>query len=544
MASRKPVTLLLALLLAGAGLAYVANVWRLRTYPFTDLPDHLTDAYLTRVLADPHEPLRRYYRLEITPLTPGILHAVFASRFADVETGARVHYTLYILLLLGGALALIRLGRGDPWMAALAALLLYNYSLSWGFVGFAMGIALALWAAALLVAFLARPTTSRALAVAGACVALFYAHPVMCVFGCLVVVLAVAARPGLGARWRWTGMAAAAPAALLLVHWLARLERFAGGWSASYYRLHYLPSLPGRVVRLLGNDNFRLGPGILGGVEGSLFTLPLAAGLVVLGVSAARRSRRPGPPWAAAWSALRDWTAQPGPGGAAAAARHVAVAFLAVAAGLYALLPHEPVLCWRFSALILLALVWIAALVVPERARPGVHVAVALLVAAHAAVWTLHFSEFQKRAEPFWELMHHQPLARDRTLAAIIESEPGAVFGQAFIHYQNYQLIWNHGPVATKAAEFEFRLIEPARPGLLPVYQERLSRWTDLRDRLEAYRGMDLLLVRGAHAAASVAASGGYDTLATRGDWVLFGRKKVPPAAAGPGVAHPGREPG
>ncbi|MBM4045950.1 MAG: hypothetical protein FJ279_12605, partial [Planctomycetes bacterium] len=67
-------TVLLVLFTTGILSVHLSNIWRLDTYPFTDLPNHLAEAYLFRVLPHADEPLREYYRVAATFFTPASLH--------------------------------------------------------------------------------------------------------------------------------------------------------------------------------------------------------------------------------------------------------------------------------------------------------------------------------------------------------------------------------------------------------------------------------------------------------------------------------------
>ncbi|MBM4080882.1 MAG: hypothetical protein FJ278_14350 [Planctomycetes bacterium] len=97
----------------------------------------------------------------------------------------------------------------------------------------------------------------------------------------------------------------------------------------------------------------------------------------------------------------------------------------------------------------------------------------------------------------------------------------------AFIHYQNYQLIWNHGVVPTKITEYRFQMIQQQEQRRLPVYHEWLDAIGDYRRLLGGYKGMELMLCRGSDELLDALTESGYVLIARRDKWRLF-RKGSP----------------
>ncbi len=533
---------LFGVLLGAVAALQLSNIWRLSLYPFTDLPNHLAEAYLVRALANPADALHAYYRLNITALTPNSLHALFCALFPDVEAGNRVFYSLYIVGLFAGALLVLKYGGGDLWAALLASLFLWNYSVMWGFTGYMLGIALLLLDLSLLARFIEQPTVRRALPLALLTLLLFYAHAQAFLLAIAVIGVAVVARRGFHLKHYLLGLATLLPSLIVMGLWIAQSPSFSQEESTTafllaYYRHNYLATVPGRFVRLPGNDNLRLAAGTMGGVIGALFVLAVILIGGALLVAAVRRWRRSGNARAAMRQALAHWTFFETPARVrtaatpARAARYTVLVFFLIALACYFVLPddlpHHNAIFVRISVLVFLGFSLIIGLMIPPAARRPVRALITIIVLAHAMLWFGYFSRFDLAAEPFRELMWHSPWAQEKTLAAMIDADPAELYWRAFPHYQSYQTIWNHGATPTKIVEQRFPLIQAQSDRALPRYREWVYTDTNYPRLLQEYAAMDLLLVHGANSLAAVQAHGGYEMADRRAEWLLF-RRVVP----------------
>jgi len=536
----KKFRLLFIILTAAILFVQISNIWRLDTLPFVDLPNHLAEAYLLRVLSAPDEPLKAFYRMDINFFTPGSLHAVFCSLFPDVEKGNKFFYTLYMMILVISMILLISMINGEIWAALLSALFLYNYSMMLGFAGFTMGIALVMLNMALLSQFLAKPSLARALSLTSLTLLLYYAHVLSFLFASTVILATVLSRRGFHVGHYLLGLSTLIPGLVLSGMWIGQSPAFGENsplisFMTSYYSQEYLGSIPHRLIKILGNDNFRVAPGTQGAIIGSLFILSLVIVIAGLIWAALHSNGKDGNLWAHTRRMFenrtfffkskepvvtRSWC-HPG-------SVHTALVFILIAGLCYFILPDElpdqPVLYQRFSVFIFLGLVWITASLIPQNVRKPVLVFFALIVIAHSWVWFQYFSQFKETSQPFHDLLYNTTWSRGRTLSAIIE-EP--VKGdKTFRHYQNYQLIWNHGPVSTRITDYRFRIIQPQRKDLPPPYHDSLYGEIEYNKLIDGYRDMELLLVYGPKALSAVSSHGGYVEIARRRDWALF--RKIP----------------
>lgn len=487
---------------------HISNIWRLETYPFTDLPNHLSEAYLLRALSDSHEPLQSFYRNEVTIFIPGTLHIFFCALFQDVELGNRVFYTMYMIILLLGTVLLVLYVKGDVWVALLSMLFFYNFNTMWGFTSYTMGLGLLLVAVAVLLRFNEKPTLFRALAVGGLMVLLYYCHILIFFFALVAFIVMILAQKEFTHN-HILGLIALAPGVILSLVWVNRSSSFSTstpGFLLDYYHREYVGTMLLRLYKMLCRDN-----PIAAGREGDLFSLafclPLLGGLV---------------------GGLLSHKSNNLEGTRTSKARHSAQLFLIVSALCYLFapdrLPGWAYFYERFSVIFLLGAIGVMSFVIPQKLLPLTRIGVAVMVIVHSGVWYKYFGEFDQVAKPFRTLLYKNPDAAGRSLGAII-ADYDFRGTHAFIHYQNYQLIWNGGAVPTKFLEYRFRLFGKRNPEALPNYHEWVMNETWAEWLLGRYKNMDLLLCRGSAALGDTVARRGYDLLGRDEGWMLFRKK-------------------
>ncbi len=161
-----------------------------RLYPFTDLPNHLAAATISRYYDDPSNRFAEFYALDRF-LKPNVFHQSFCGLplFPSVEAANRAFLCLYVLLLPLSVLLVIKRMGGNRWFAFLSFLLLYNYNASWGFVGFIFALPLVLISLLVSTGFIERPTPLRGFASAGLLAALFFVHALAALFSVLLYIV-------------------------------------------------------------------------------------------------------------------------------------------------------------------------------------------------------------------------------------------------------------------------------------------------------------------------------------------------------------------
>jgi hypothetical protein len=491
---------------------HLSSFWRLDILPYTDLSNHLAEAYLVKALSDPSNELNKYFVNEIKWFTPSSLHAVICSFPANVETANRIFYSLYPLILFFSMKRLTAHSSMSLMMASITFLLLYNYSMTLGFTGYTFGIALTLLTMVLLVQLIEKPGIFRMVLLAAAIVLLFYVHILTSLFACAGVVVSIVATGDMRIRQRISCLASLAPVLILIHVWIIHSSSFydrnlTSGFLYSYYTSDFLDSLPYRFKVVFMHDNLHLATGAMDAVVSFLLTLPIVAGCIlgVIGIH------------------LKKITSINLP------AKSIANVFIIVSSVCFfvlpARLPGQGVLLQRYSVFLLLGLIWRMSFIDWSRYRKFFVAVVVIFVTAHAALWFQFHSSFQKTAAPLRKLLCTTPGLEGKSLAAIIEDYNFRSL-PTYAHFQNYHLIWNHGIVPTKIWEYRFRLIGLKHQGLLPSYQEWVEKDSRFGRLFRIYENMDFMLCKGLDAFERTCESGSYVPVSSENQWYLLRKSK------------------
>jgi hypothetical protein len=491
---------------------HLAVVLSARLYPFTDLPDHLAAATIARAEREPSSPLAAAYVVDAFP-KPNTAHLVFCSLpiFPSAESASRIWIALCVVLLPVSVLVAIRRLGGNEWLAFPSFFFVYHYSVSWGFVGFALGVPLAVLFAALFVLDeRGARGTPRLLGAAAALVILYFVHILAALFSTFALFLAAAMRRRGAGRSLAAAAGACVPVAILAaVWWRDETRAYAGTGLAAFLSRYYREVFAERFLArgsVLIFDNYHLFAGKAGYAVATLFSLATLAG--------------------AAWAAGRG-------GGAALAAGRPrgssrassrAVLPLALAALLCCLLlpneiPQQSVLYERFSVLLFIAIVvWSAARAPAATPRPLV-VSLAALAVVHLALWTGYIFDFNRENAGF-DAAFLRPARDGMTLAGIVDDY--MYRGRpTYIHFPSYYIVWERDPATATLVDFRFAPVR-RRPGApaLPRYLEWAGKLGNYDGR---YRDMDYLLMRGGEPPA------GFVVSRRAGRWSLCERTVAAP---------------
>lgn len=493
-------------------LLHIVLINTARLFPFTDLPNHLAAATIHRYHGEAANRFAEFFSLDLFP-KPNVFHLLFCGLglFPSIEFANRAYLSLYAAALPLSLLFLIRRFRGDRWFALLAFPLLYNYSVSWGFVGFFFALPIVLVSFVLMTDFTERGGLQRGLLLAGLLASLFFVHALAALFA-LLIFLAVLLVHTKGDILRFLqGLPAAAPLALLLAAWWRSVP---GGMESlsflgNYYAGPFIRTLPNRV-HLLFLDNYHLFEGNAGVAVAAALSLVI----VVPSLIALRRAIRRGE-----WREVRSSAPF--------------VLFLC-ALGCFMLLPNriprQAILCQRFSmpALVSLALLGAAAAGprtaggrnnTARKARAALFTAAALL---HLVLWADYFADFNRENATFRPALF--PEDARGTLAGLVFDHTYRGW-PSYIHFPCYYTVWRRGIATTKLVDYRFSNVRRKAGGeRLPAYME----WAGSLDGYDGrYASADLLLVRGEPRGAAAPAVAGRELLREEGAWKLYGRTAV-----------------
>ncbi len=257
-----------------------------RLLPFTDLPNHLAASTIARHYGEPGNEFIRYYSVDLFP-RPNVLHIAFCSLniFPSVESANRAWFFLYALLLPLSALLLTRRLGGALWPAALSLLLLYSYSVSWGFAGYMIAVPLVLisaWASAGM-------AMKRGARLAAASVSLmllvFFAHALAALFAVVLHLAFMAgARDTRPARKAANCLTVLPVPAMLTAWWLYGRSFWFGRSTAEYLSCYYTGDFFATFinrVKILFLDNYNLFDGAAGIIIGTAFSLAIIAAALI-----------------------------------------------------------------------------------------------------------------------------------------------------------------------------------------------------------------------------------------------------------------------
>ena len=474
-----------------------------RLLPFTDLPNHLAASTIVRHSGEFGNEFAKYFSVDLFP-KPNVLHITFCSIkiFPSVEAANRVWYFLYVLLLPLSVLLLTRRLGGALWTAALSLLLLYSYSVCWGFAGYTMAIPLVLLSAYASAGMAMRSGPLCAAASAVLLLLIFFAHALAALFAIAVHLIFISFARDTKPLRRAASFTTVLPAAAMLIVWWFFGRSFWLGQSTSehlseYYSGEFFTAFPDRW-KILFLDNYNLFSGNTGVFAGIVFTLVIiAAALIPL---LHRRKRDAAEP----------------------EGKRFAILLLILSLVCYTLLPKDlpgqAILAQRFSVFVLLSLVVLAGVLWKGR-RPGLLPAVAAVVCiVHLTLWWSNFKSFNRENEGFTPDFLPDP-AKGRILSGMIfdykwRGKP------VYIHYPGYYITWKKGIATTSVIGYRFGAVRRKAPlAVLPAYLEWIGKFQRYDGR---YSELTHMLLRSDVPAVFKNETQGFVTIRSSGMWHLL----------------------
>jgi hypothetical protein len=475
--------------------------------PFVDLPFHLGAAAVVRGYDVGGNLFSDYFSFEFAR-QPNVLHLWFCSRpiFPSVEFANKVYFSLYTCLLPISILTVIRQLRGNPWVALLSFLFLYNFNVHWGFVGYILAIPAVFFLFALVLRHLEKPDIATHVGIALGAFALFFIH----VLGALFFIAAYGL-VCLVQYWRDPSKLVQCSALLLpllgtMAWWWLGLdndgEQGLGSVLADYYREDYLRSLRTRALFFIMDNAY-----LEVGRPGLLFGAVMAASSAVICLLALVIERTP------LWLALRSPRARP------------ILCFVATASLCFFLLPEGLPGQWalnqRFSVFAVLGIIIFSSLIELNRVKRGPLIAGMIAVCAvHGALYANYFRDFERDTAGFVENILPDA-GKERLAMLIIEPHYRSVL--AYLHFSNYYIVRRQGIAVTRMVDFRFGTIR-RKPsgGELPPAMMRFDLQPQYRGE---YDDLDYLVVRGEIPHPLRDALHKFEETRRNGAWALFERR-------------------
>jgi hypothetical protein len=462
-------------------------IWTLRLYPFVDLPDHLATATILRHYGEPTNLFAEYLTVNSLWLKPNLFHLLFCSSsfFPSVEWANKVFYCSYVFLLAISILLWVRRIGGEKWHALLAFTLLYNFNVSWGFMGFTISIPLLFilfycvlnyfetgslfWAAIIMVMF----------------VFLFLVHALMAVFAISLYFICCVRRQQPPLRILGQALVSTAPVlVIILIWWNSRETSPAAGPGfilslVRYYENIYFPTLFDRT-RFFVFDNYFLYEGIWGYLVAIFFWM-----IIIVPAATSLFNLRQ-------FLSLSDSSTGQG--------RELLLKMLIWSLLCFSFLPEEifnfQILYPRFSAIFLLAAVIVGSVKVTGKTHSIAKIGISLVCIFHLILWSDYFRDFNRQNASFTKSFF--PADSSRKILGGLMYDYKFRGKPVYAHFPSYYIIWTQGLGTFRIVDFvDFAppLRRKDRLGSeIPIFNERP--WLAPRDET-SYLDVDYILTRG-----------------------------------------------
>ncbi|UCF06818.1 MAG: hypothetical protein JSV33_07285 [bacterium] len=479
-----------------------------RLFPFIDLPNHLAAATIHRHLNEPGTNFAAYYLPDLFP-KPNVFHALFCSipLFPSVESANRAFLALYAVLLpLSLLLVIARLG-GNRWFSLLSFPLLYNYNLSWGFVGFAFSIPIVFFFLYLLIEHLRDGSIWYRYVASILMVFLFFVHALAAIFASVLLLACIFLAGRRSFSWAAQRCAMILPVlTMLIAWWKVEASHYGGQGTArflgTYYRQEYFTTFVDRRS-IFFLDNNHLFEGSNGYLIGLAFSLCIILPVLVLLIL----RRRP----------CNHWGSVEG---------RFSLALLIPALACFIILPNQiprqAILYQRFSVLVLLSVIVLGSTLMRRPLRMPAAAGIVAACLLHFLLWAGYFIDFNRENAGF-----RSSFLPDGRRGGVLA---GLVYDYRFrgkpvyIHFPSYYIIWQRGVASTKIVDYRFGIIRrKVGHRELPLYEEWIGVLPEYDGR---YENVDFLLVRGDPTPGHTEDLAGFTPLRAEDAWTLYKRMK------------------
>jgi hypothetical protein len=484
----------------------------LNTLPLVDLPNHLAEATILQAQGKTNNLLSSHYTASrLSWYQPAIAHMVVCSRFPSVITGNIILYLLYVIALPASVIACARLCRGSPLIALLSVLLIWNANALWGFAGFTLALPVLILTLLMYLYYSTHRSVLNGGLLGVLLLVVYWFHALSFLYAIMLLVLIELYQcPTLKkALLLPIRLLPIVPTLFLFALWRLTGEEFGSNHTLQllnlYYHYHYPGSFDDRLITLLTRSWSAL-------TESPWIPVMIGMFIVILTV----------------WGIVSHfYRRNPLTLPRAATLLGVTSAFACILF-LPQDLPRQSVLYQRFVVLFFLWLIATLSWALPVFLRRYTSFAVVGLVAGYMLLTAHYFIAFRPLDRQFTRFFQ-TALATHQDPVAFVIDDPYYKSLPVFIHYNNYQIIWNKGPTPTCITQYRFGAIRSTETPL-PGYCEWTSRFGQPRlfDTIEGYRDMGTLVVQGHRPRTLLLQRSDYRLEKTVGAWSRFdkiGRK-------------------
>ncbi|NQT25383.1 hypothetical protein HQ585_08510 [candidate division KSB1 bacterium] len=462
---------------------HVLMIWMIRLFPFIDLPMHLACAQIFRDYNQPDNAFHQFFVLRNILFQPNIAHLLFCSfkGFPSVEFANKLFYSLYVILLPISVFFLIRKLKGNIWFALLSMIYLYNYSVTWGFTDYALGIPLFLFYLIKQYDYITNPNWKDGVLLSLFLIILFHVHGLITFFAIALLAFQIILFNIKNLKRMALSGLILLPILLIVGFWLSIRATSSGdgGHMLSrlihYYLTDFLPSLPRRLGIIYWDHSF-LASGQTGhwiGLGFSAFILMIVSSFLIRpAISIKNRMNEPEFRFVLSFLLFSL----------------IVYFFISSIRGML-LLSY-----YRFSVLVFISLIVIGSLFSAQQKMKWRPIFIVTAVLIHFGLWMDYFTDFQKVNQDFTpDLLPKN--TQEKVLAGLMYD---SLFrGQpVYMHVPNYFMVWRKGIATNRFVEFPtpWAVGRKVGPDLLPYYQEWLWLFKNYQGQ---YTDVEYLLIRG-----------------------------------------------
>ena len=458
----------------------------LRIYPFIDVPNHLALATIIKFYGEATNAFKQYYSIDMF-LKPNTFHPLFCGLniFPSIEIGNKIFYCLYVLLFPLSVLLIIKKLNGNKWFSILSFLLIYNFNVMWGFVGFTISIPFILF----LLYFLIDSQYSNNLwnkaVLAILFIILFFMHALACIFSLFFFFVFCLYYHRTSLLKILKESIVTIPALVLITQWWV-IESVTRSSAENYYNksilnfiIHYYQTEYFKYLKYRGNlfflDNYFLYDGLTGRFISFLFVLFI----IIISLYQLILNRK------ALYNDFMNKKNEP------------ALIFMACSFFCYLIIPLElpdySLLSERFSVFCLISIIILGSVISPKKPKKMKIFIIYLVCSLHFILWSDYFYDFQKENYFFTKNLFPEN-SKNKKLAGLIYDN-NFRGNPIYSHFMDYYIVWKNGIASVRFIDAKsFAVRRKVSKELLPPYFE----WGDDGAEYDGrYANMDYILVRG-----------------------------------------------
>lgn len=452
----------------------------MRLMPFIDLPQHLAYTTIYKHIGEEDNAFDRYYEFGDLTFKHNSLYPLFCSLdvWGNVETGNKIYFILYVILLPVSVLLLIKKLNGNPWLALLSFLFIYHFNVSWGFVGFLMSVPLCLLTLTVQYDYLTRPSAMSIVFIILLSILLYSTHVLSAIilFGLLLCQHCIYYRKSF--KNLFIRSIVYIPGILLYLFWFmsrGKISKFGSDVQLlDYYIGPFWDSIPNRIGGLFYFNHYFLYEGKAGQIIGFVFIL-----FVVLCLVGQFK-----------FSKVHPSLKKPN----ALFALNIPVYYFLIYFFLFSIQGIMVFSFYRFSVFVFLGLIAAGSLAIKYQFRILRYSAMTLAGIIYFMLWSDYFTTFQIENKSFDKTLFKE-LERDKILAGLMYYP--LFRGQPhYIHFPDYYITWHRGIETLNLLDGypNYQLKRKVSMKMLPSAME----WVGvLRHYDGRFNHMDYLLIRG-----------------------------------------------